>query len=434
MTRRDTTGERRARRNRPLGVTSVALALLLALGMLPVGTRPARVEARATTTTTSAVADLPAEMIPPDMGQAGVQVFVEATAHTLRGQMLDYWRANGAASVYGNPISEIFASSDGYYSQAFENAVFQYRPEYLYTDDPTVRLMPIGQTALRARSGDIRNDGRRATGGGDRRGSKWRPLDPVGGNTVARVLNEGGVYVEETSHTISGDFLAWYEAHEGAFYLGHPLSQPMADRGQTVQWFEGGLLMTGESGTHLAPLAAELSPQLGIDTEPVEQGDLPAFDEQQFWTAKNPNPQGDPFAPGAKRIEVSISKQTLTAYQGDTVILTSLVSTGITPNDTERGKFHVRIKYEKQDMQGFTNGTGEVLGFGEDAPPGTVPYGVKDVPNVMYINFDAEALHGAYWHDNFGTPMSHGCINLPLDVSAFLFGWAPLGTPVSVLD
>ncbi|MDP9473018.1 MAG: L,D-transpeptidase, partial [Chloroflexota bacterium] len=62
------------------------------------------------------------------------------------------------------------------------------------------------------------------------------------------------------------------------------------------------------------------------------------------------------------------------------------------------------------------------------------PYGVKDVPNVMYINFDAEALHGAYWHDNFGTPMSHGCINLPLDVSAFLFGWAPLGTPVSVLD
>ncbi|MDP9470044.1 MAG: L,D-transpeptidase, partial [Chloroflexota bacterium] len=377
------------------------------------GTRPARVEARATTTTTSAVADLPAEMIPPDMGQAGVQVFVEATAHTLRGQMLDYWRANGAASVYGNPISEIFASSDGYYSQAFENAVFQYRPEYLYTDDPTVRLMPIGQTALRARGGDIRNDGRRAAGGGDRRGSKWRPLDPVGGNTVARVLNEGGVYVEETSHTISGDFLAWYEAHEGAFYLGHPLSQPMADRGQTVQWFEGGLLMTGESGTHLAPLAAELSPQLGIDTEPVEQGDLPAFDEQQFWTAKNPNLQGDPFAPGAKRIEVSISKQTLTAYQGDTVILTSLVSTGITPNDTERGKFHVRIKYEKQDMQGFTNGTGEVLGFGEDAPPGTMPYGVKDVPNVMYINFDAEALHGAYWHDNFGTPMSHGCINLP---------------------
>lgn len=431
-------GERMRRggsRQRRFNAVTAALALLLALGVIPAGPGSAPARARAATTTSSAVAELPAEMIPPDMGQAAVQVYVEASAHTIRGQMLDYWRANGAASVYGNPISEPFASADGYYSQAFENAVFQYRPEYLYTDDPTVRLMPLGRTALDARAtSTLRADGRRAAGGGDRRGSKWRPLDPVGGSTVARILNEGGIYVEEAAHTISGDFLAWYEAHEGAFYLGNPLSQPMTDRGQLVQWFEGGLLMTGERGTRLAPLAAELADQLGIDTEPVEQGDLAAFDEQLFWTAENPNPQGDPLTPGAKRIEVSISQQKLWAYQGDTVILTSLVSTGITPNDTEQGKFHVRIKYEKQDMQGFTNGTGEVVGFGEEAPPGTIPYGVEDVPNVMYINYDAEALHGAYWHNNFGVPMSHGCINLPLDVAAFLFGWAPLGTPVWVFE
>ena len=48
----------------------------------------------------------------------------------------------------------------------------------------------------------------------------------------------------------------------------------------------------------------------------------------------------------------------------------------------------------------------------------------------MYFDYDAEALHGAYWHNNFGTPMSHGCVNLPLDFATWLFDWAPLGTLV----
>lgn len=55
-----------------------------------------------------------------------------------------------------------------------------------------------------------------------------------------------------------------------------------------------------------------------------------------------------------------------------------------------------------------------------------------DVPYVMYVNLDAEALHGAYWHENFGQRMSHGCINLPVPVAEFLYGWVPLGTPVTV--
>ena len=57
--------------------------------------------------------------LPPDLGQAAFQVFVPATSHTLRGYFLDYWRATGGVTVYGNPISEPFASADGLYSQAF---------------------------------------------------------------------------------------------------------------------------------------------------------------------------------------------------------------------------------------------------------------------------------------------------------------------------
>ncbi|MBA3337243.1 MAG: L,D-transpeptidase, partial [Chloroflexia bacterium] len=123
-----------------------------------------------------------------------------------------------------------------------------------------------------------------------------------------------------------------------------------------------------------------------------------------------------------------------------TLVLQSLVSTGKDPNGTEVGDFHVRIKELEETMSGFTDATGEVVGLGDEQSELKEPdaseerYEVADVPHVMYINFDAEALHGAYWHDNFGEKMSHGCINLPLDVAAFLFSWAPLGTEVRVIE
>ncbi len=116
------------------------------------------------------------------------------------------------------------------------------------------------------------------------------------------------------------------------------------------------------------------------------------------------------------------------------MITSSLVSTGVSPNDTSRGVFRVRLKYPIQDMQGFTDGTGEVIAVGDATATGGIPYQVQDVPDVMYFTMNAEALHGTYWHSNFGTPMSHGCVNLPLDVAAFLYGWAPLGTEVWVYD
>jgi lipoprotein-anchoring transpeptidase ErfK/SrfK len=135
-----------------------------------------------------------------------------------------------------------------------------------------------------------------------------------------------------------------------------------------------------------------------------------------------------------------VKAQKLTAYQGDAVVLETLVSTGLKPNETEIGAFHVRMKFPTQDMQGFTDSTGEVVSVGssaeeeEETDRAGERYEVTDVPHVLYINFQAEALHGAYWHDNFGQRMSHGCINLPLDFAEFLYHWAPLGTAVTVVD
>ena len=425
-------------KNRWWGRGCVILALTGV--MLGTGESPMRGGARATIerpvvqAAQDAVENQAAAVDLPSLGQTDLAVYVPATGHTVWGTLLDYWRATGATAVYGNPISEAFVDEEGYWSQAFENGVFRFIPEEVWTVDPFVRLRPIAHRALSQRLDTFRADGRRGGGGGDPRGQSWRPLN-ARGQTVQRVIDSGGRFVEATGHAIQGEALSWYDLHEGQYYLGNPLSEPVRERGTTVQWFEGGLLQSDDAGTALLSLAREMAPTLGIDTTPVEQAGIPTVDENLFQTVVNPDPDGVADATGVKRIEVDISRQQLRAFQGDTVVLTSLVSTGIDPNGTEQGRFHVRYKELTEDMRGFTDTTGEVVWVtGDETPPpaGSIPYGVPDVPNVMYFNLEAEALHGAYWHNNFGQKMSHGCVNLPVDVAAFLYGWAPLGTQVWV--
>jgi lipoprotein-anchoring transpeptidase ErfK/SrfK len=123
----------------------------------------------------------------------------------------------------------------------------------------------------------------------------------------------------------------------------------------------------------------------------------------------------------AKEVVVSLGEQRLWAYEGEQVVLTTLVSTGTaeTPEVvTPVGQFRILVKLPAETMSGAVNGE---------------TYQVDDVPYVMYFTDEGHALHGTYWHDNFGAPMSHGCVNLPLDVAEWMFRWAPEGTAVTVI-
>jgi lipoprotein-anchoring transpeptidase ErfK/SrfK len=294
--------------------------------------------------------------------------------------------------------------------------------------------MPIGRILIGERSGGVNAQagGKRLATGSRAPGMQaLAPDDPI----VQNVLAAGGIYNEVTGHTISGAFLEWYQLHEGDYYLGSPLSEIVTEQGQPAQWFDGGLLIETENGVQLAPLGEKLAERFGVSTAPVPAGDVPSYNETLFINTPNPAPVGDSSGHGPKRIEVSIPEQTLRAYEGDTLVLQTYVSTGLDPNATETGRFRIRYKVPLEDMRGATDTEGSVVwvvGDGGKEPAGSIPYGVSDVPFVMYVNLDAEALHGAYWHDNFGQRMSHGCINLPLPVAEFLYGWAPLGTPVTV--
>ncbi len=372
--------------------------------------------------------------LPPELGQASFSVYIDETGHTLSGVFLDYWRATGEEAMFGLPISEPFATEDGEYVQIFERGMLQYLPLMVWTVEPFVRPMPVGRLLINESSGGFGKvaGGKRLTAGS--RATGMRPLAPDD-PAVTSALSAGGIYDSTAGHTISGAFLAWYQQHEGDFYLGSPLSEVVTVDGQPAQWFDGGLLIETADGVRLAPLGERLAARFGISTDAVPAAGLPSYDEALFMEVANPAPVGEVVGYGPKRIEVSIAEQTLRAYEGDTLVLQTYVSTGLDPNDTETGRFRIRYKVPLEDMRGATDAEGNVVwvvGDGGKEPPGSIPYGVADVPFVMYVNLDAEALHGAYWHNNFGQRMSHGCINLPVPVAEFLYGWAPLGTPVTV--
>lgn len=120
----------------------------------------------------------------------------------------------------------------------------------------------------------------------------------------------------------------------------------------------------------------------------------------------------------ARRVEVNLSEQRATIFENDQVVQSWLISSGREGYSSSTGHFRISAKLRMQNM-----GNPDLT----KAPN----YYTPDVPWVMYYNGD-EALHGAYWHNNFGNVMSHGCINMPVSAAQFVYGWAPMGTEVWV--
>jgi lipoprotein-anchoring transpeptidase ErfK/SrfK len=157
------------------------------------------------------------------------------------------------------------------------------------------------------------------------------------------------------------------------------------------------------------------SPWVGFDPYAYPE---PGFRSQayndHFGTAPARAALPAPAPINEKWIDVDLTGQTLTAYEGHSPVFWATVSTGTSRYPTVVGTFEIYVKYAKARMRG---------GSGAEA------YDVPDVPNVMYFH-KGYGLHGTYWHDNFGTPMSHGCVNLSVVDSEWLFNWASVGTKV----
>jgi lipoprotein-anchoring transpeptidase ErfK/SrfK len=137
--------------------------------------------------------------------------------------------------------------------------------------------------------------------------------------------------------------------------------------------------------------------------EPYETATVTAYEEP---------PADVVAASGEHWIDVNLSQQMVYAYEGENVVNSFIASTGTWQYPTVTGQYNVYLMMPYKDMSG------------DD-------YYLPDVPNTMFF-YEGYAIHGTYWHSNFGTPMSHGCVNLSISDSDWVYQWASVGTLVNV--
>lgn len=111
-------------------------------------------------------------------------------------------------------------------------------------------------------------------------------------------------------------------------------------------------------------------------------------------------------------IEIDLSEQHLFAWEGGDRVFSTIISSGKAKTPTYPGAYNIQRKYPQDRMRG-------------------ADYDIPDVPSVLYFD-RGYAVHGAYWHSNFGTPVSHGCVNLPIDNAKWLFDWTEIGTDIVI--
>jgi hypothetical protein len=315
-----------------------------------------------------------------------------------RSGFLSYWRKSGGLLLFGYPISGEIVE-DGRIVQYFERARFEYHPENLGKDNQ-VMLSLLGTELF-----------------GDRAFPDGQQQD-------------GRIFFPETGQTLGGKFLQFWQKRGGLATFGYPISEPAEEvsqiDGQTriVQYFERarfeyfpeelgsfyqqqvnayGLRLQGLHEVQLSDLGRQAMQRRGVTTgQAVRLGGAPDWAPALF----------------QRTVRVDLTRQLLTAYEGDVPVFTAPVATGKDGFNTPTGSYAIYARYPMQTMTG--SGGGET-------------WYVPDIPFVQYV-VGGVALHGTYWHDLWGTGvrMSHGCINLNIDDAQWLYEWADVGTPVEI--
>lgn len=124
---------------------------------------------------------------------------------------------------------------------------------------------------------------------------------------------------------------------------------------------------------------------------------------------------------GDRWMEINLFEQTLAVYEDRQLVFATLIASGLDPFFTQPGLFQIYQKKPTETMTGaFENDKSDY-------------YYLEDVPWTMYFD-EARALHGAYWRTMFGYPQSHGCVNLSIGDSRWIYDWAKEGDWVYVWD
>lgn len=321
------------------------------------------------------------------------QVYFPQTGHHLDNVtgFLDYWRAHGQVPIFGYPITEPLLEN-GRIVQYFERARFEYHPE-LAGSGWEVQLGLLGNE-LRYEAMGV--------------------PDP----------QNGVVFFPQTHHTLSGEFKEFWSRRGDVRIFGFPISEAYQHNGKIVQYFERASFEYNPDDMNqflrnqeqyyasdldtmyeiiLGDLGRRAAWEYGLDITPVER--------------KPGIPNWSP-ALWKRKIEINLTTQHLTAYEGDLAVYHAPVVTGRSGFDTPAGDFAIYEKLPVQTMQGSARGES---------------WYVPNIPWVMYVH-GGVAMHGTYWHNLFGSGVraSHGCINLRIEDAEWLYHWSDIGTSVQI--
>ncbi len=135
-----------------------------------------------------------------------------------------------------------------------------------------------------------------------------------------------------------------------------------------------------------------------------------------------PNDELSPLSPEVsdadKHIVVDLSTQLVTAFEGEKLVFSQRCSSGVKGTDTPRGEF---TTYHKGPSVHMTNEG--------DAVENESVYSLPGVPWCAFFTGAGNAFHGTYWHNDYGRPRSHGCVNLPSEAAKFLYRWTKPSVP-----
>ena len=267
-----------------------------------------------------------------------------------------------------------------------------------------------------------------------------------------------GYYRRDESFIITGEVHApglnahnslWYQTQEGYVFSGwvQPMLKypPQPTYYNLGQWGFWGEICQPYTSARVAPhpSAAEKYRYyygttyriIGVQRDDQGNDWYQAFDElpptASYWlpaqdVRRIPRAEIAPIRPfvGDKRIEIDLSEQLVTCFEGDRIVFVCRCASGaaftldddtIADFSTPKGEHYVLLKQASRHM----------VGEDEESPD---YFDLPGVPWDTFFDLEGRAIHGAYWHNDFGVPRSHGCINVSVDAARWVYRWThPVG-------
>lgn len=322
---------------------------------------------------------------PTDVATDGTSplIYAPRTGHHLSGAFLSWWLQHGRERVLGWPISESFDAA-GRRFQFFERGLLEHSAEV--ADPSRVWPLSVGRT--------------------------WLAVQREAGIGSERVDGSSAFWFDQTGFGVHSEFWPMFRDGGGAFAFGYPISAGLVVDGQLTQLFDRARLVLTDEGPLADNLGAWEAPRWLVSTEPVE----PVTEAKSY--------RSEEFAPAYGPVEtrwadVNLTTQTATFYDGDEPVYRALISSGRGANFTPPGAWEIWHRTESENMTGGQPGT-------------TDYYSLQNVYFTQYFTPRYVGFHYAYWHDEFGTAQSHGCVNMRLDDARWTWHFLGQGALVHV--